>query len=51
MGQDERPFSQRFGYRGQEAEITVREDAPPDLRAAIVLLAEKLGLTPRNMLL
>ena len=49
MMQDNRPFSQRFGYRGPEVEITVREDAPADLRAAIVLLADNLGLTPSNM--
>jgi hypothetical protein len=49
MTSDQRPFSQRFGYRGPETEITVREGAPADLRAAIVILAENLGLTPGNM--
>jgi hypothetical protein len=49
MTRDERPFSQRFGYRGPQAEITVREDAPPDLRMAIVMLADNLGLRPGNM--
>ena len=49
MTTDERPFSRRFGYRGPESEITIREDAPSDLRAAIVLLAEGLGLSPGNM--
>jgi hypothetical protein len=49
MTADERPFSQRFGYRGPDTEITVREDAPADLRAALVILAENLGLSPRNM--
>lgn len=46
---DERSFSRRFGYRGSESEITIRENAPPDLRSAIVMLAENLGLTPGNM--
>lgn len=46
---DERSFSRRFGYRGPEREITIREDAPPDLRSAIVMLADNLGLTPGNM--
>jgi hypothetical protein len=47
MTSDERPFSRRFGYRGQEVEITMREEAPDDLRAAIVMLADGLG--PKNM--
>jgi hypothetical protein len=49
MTRDERPFSRRFGYRAPESEITVREDAPPDLRAALVMLADRLGLGPKNM--
>jgi hypothetical protein len=49
LKQDNRPFSRRFGYRGPEAEITVREDAPETLRQAIVSIAEGLGLSPSNM--
>lgn len=42
-------FSDRFGYRGAAVPITVREDATEDLRAAIVMLAENLGLAPSTM--
>ncbi|MGO4571039.1 AbiJ-NTD4 domain-containing protein [Microvirga sp. 2TAF3] len=42
------PFSRRFGYRSPDAEITVREDAPDELREAIVMLADNLGLRPEN---
>ena len=44
MKQDDRPFSRRFGYRGPEQEITIREDAPEMLRQAIVSIADCLGL-------
>lgn len=49
MEQDDRPFSRRFGYRGPEQEITIREDAPETLRQAIVSIAKGLGLSPSNM--
>jgi hypothetical protein len=39
-------FSQRFGFRGPEAPITVREDAPASLREALPQLADSLGLSP-----
>ena len=42
-------FSTRQGYRPPAAEITVREDAPPDLRGAIVMLAEAAGMAPSAM--
>jgi len=41
-------FSRRFGFRGATAEITVREDAPEVLREGIVMLADKLGLSPHS---
>jgi AbiJ N-terminal domain 4 len=49
LQQDDRPFSRRFGYRGPEQEITIREDAPETLRQAIVSIAKDLGLSPSNM--
>ena len=42
-------FSDRQGYRPSVAEITVREDAPPELRGAIPLIAEAAGMTPSAM--
>ena len=42
-------FSDRHGYRVQDAEITVREDAPEALRYAILLIARKVDMTPTVM--
>ena len=42
-------FSERHGYRPTDAEILVREDAPPDLRHAILQIAKHEGLSPRHM--
>jgi AbiJ N-terminal domain 4 len=42
-------FSHRHGYRGPEQDITVREDAPEDLRFAIPLIAQDAGMTPTSM--
>ena len=39
-------FSDRQGYRPTAVQITVREDAPSNLRAAIPLIAEGAGMTP-----
>jgi hypothetical protein len=39
-------FSRRHGYNPPEAEITVRQDAPEDLRSVIVDIAYECGLTP-----
>lgn len=39
-------FSDRQGYRAPPAQITVREDAPPELRGAIRLLAREAGMQP-----
>lgn len=42
-------FSRRFGHQGQEAPITVREDAPLSLRGAIVQVAYENGFTPKPL--
>lgn len=42
-------FSDRHGYRGTDAAITVREDAPETLRFAIPLIAQGVGMTPTAM--
>lgn len=38
-------FSRRHGFRPEDAEISIREDAPAGLRAAILQIAVELGLT------
>lgn len=38
------PFSRRFGFEPEEPEITIRNDAPADLRFALVALAKRGGL-------
>lgn len=45
---DSDAFSRRFGYRAEEAPVSVREDAPDELRDGIVILADNLGLDPHN---
>ncbi len=43
-------FSERHGFnRVYETEITVREDAPYDLRGVIVELAYKCGFSPKSL--
>lgn len=42
-------FSDRHRYKGADAEITVREDAPEGLRYAIPLIAQTVGMTPTAM--
>ena len=42
-------FSDRHGYRGADAEITVREDAPEGLRYAIPLIVQSIEMTPKAM--
>lgn len=42
-------FSDRHGYRGAAAEITVHEDAPDRLRYAIPLIAKDIGMSPSAM--
>ncbi|ACM21206.1 hypothetical protein Geob_2862 [Geotalea daltonii FRC-32] len=43
-------FSKRFGYRqASEAEITVREDAPHELRGVVIQVAYQCGFGPSNL--
>ena len=42
-------FSDRHGFRADDIEITVREDAPRELREAIPLIAKKVGMRPTKM--
>ncbi|MBK82120.1 MAG: hypothetical protein CMQ43_14520 [Gammaproteobacteria bacterium] len=42
-------FSKRHGYRTEAPEITVREDAPDDIRAAILLIAKREAMTPHEL--
>ncbi|MBI0530313.1 AbiJ-NTD4 domain-containing protein [Sphingomonas sp. TX0522] len=42
-------FSERFGFQGPEVEIRVREDAPEEIRAAVVMLGYGAGLGPGGM--
>ena len=41
-----KPFSRRHGYSGQPREITIREDAPENLRHFVLDTAVELGLGP-----
>jgi hypothetical protein len=43
------PFSRRHGYRAPDAEITVRHDAPWELREAVQQIAYNMGLTPSTL--
>ncbi|MDQ0314105.1 AbiJ-NTD4 domain-containing protein [Amorphus orientalis] len=45
MGGDS-SFSDRYGFRGPSAEITIREDAPASIRDGVLMLAYSLGLSP-----
>ena len=43
------PFSARQGYRPEDIPVTIREDAPAELRQAILMLAESLGMNPHDI--
>ena len=43
------PFSRRLGYRAEEAEITIREDAPEGLRFSVLQIACELGMRPSTI--
>ena len=46
----EESFSRRFGHRSEEREIVIRDDAPQDIREAILMIAEgDLSLSPRYL--
>ena len=42
-------FSDRQGYRPPAAQITIRKDAPSELRGAIPLIAEDAGMMPSDI--
>lgn len=42
-------FSERYGFQGAVAEITVREDAPDEVRIAVTRLAYAAGIGPNGM--
>ena len=42
-------FSERHGYRQRDAEITVREDAPEDLRYAVAEIARQAGMSSKSI--
>lgn len=44
-----RGFSKRHGYRAPAQPITVREDAPRDLRVAVIQVAYDVGLSPTSL--
>lgn len=45
----DQPFSKRFGLRGPAPDIRIREDAPPELRAAAIQVAREVGLSPHPL--
>ena len=50
MGDESRwSFSRRHGYSGKAAEITIREDAPGEFRAALLQISGDAGLTPSQL--
>ncbi|WP_151718678.1 AbiJ-NTD4 domain-containing protein [Gemmobacter serpentinus] len=49
MNTPESSFSDRFGYRAPESEITVREDAPPPIRDGIMMAGYGADLGPNRM--
>lgn len=42
-------FSDRHGYRGADAEITAREEAPDGLRFAVLAIGKEAGLGAKAM--
>ena len=43
------PFSARQSYQPEDKPITIREDAPRELREAILMLAKDLEMSPHDM--
>lgn len=43
------PFSSRFGFRRPDAEITIREDAPDEVRDAVLMLGGAFDQGPGSM--
>jgi hypothetical protein len=44
-----RRFSERHGYAPPDAEISVRHDAPPELRGAVIQIVYDVGLKPSEV--
>ena len=42
-------FSERYGYKAEDVEIVIREDAPEDLRFAVAQIARDAGMSPSNI--
>jgi len=42
-------FSNRFGFSAPDAEITVRDDAPPEIKDAVLMLGYASGYSPKGM--
>ncbi|TIR17114.1 MAG: hypothetical protein E5X33_27110 [Mesorhizobium sp.] len=42
-------FSDRYGFKRAEPEITIREDAPDDLRFAVAQIAVNAGMGPSRI--
>ncbi|RWC37939.1 MAG: hypothetical protein EOS28_31385 [Mesorhizobium sp.] len=49
QGSDSGRFSDRFGYRAPDADIQLREDAPPVIRDAVLVLGYDVGFGPGSM--
>lgn len=49
MDDSESNFSERLGFKGPEAEITIREDAPERVRDGVIMLGYSAGLGPGSM--
>jgi hypothetical protein len=46
----EESFSRRFGHRSEKREIVIREEAPPHIREAILMIAQgDLDLRPSDL--
>ena len=43
------PFSKRYGHTSQKPEITIREDAPEEFRAALLDTAREVALRPSQI--
>lgn len=50
MSDEGMTFAKRFGYSSEPKAITVREDAPPGFRSAVLSLAEgEAHMTPKQV--
>lgn len=49
MNYGQTPFSKRFGFRGPDAEISIRQDAPNEVRDAVTMLGYAFDLGPGGM--